>query len=314
MEGDELEFPDQPRPGAAVHRPRPGRAAARHRGQPGHHRAQRPRHRHRPDRSRLRDQAQRRPPQPLPDPGPPPAARTRHPGTRHRRRPGPPRGRRRETAADRDRPGLRPPQPGVHDAGRRAAPGSPAASSGRRPVLDPDTPASFPARAFLPDRGRPYHRRAQRRARHRIRPCAAGNSPACSASSSAGVATSAAVIMVAEFSIPATLPTADTKTPGAGLAAAVLIDATVVRGILLPAASPCRGAVLLRVRDATIARGSPKPRRTNRTTAPSRRTGRSVPSVTMQKAYPAPLIIGREDVDCAYGPASEVLAWYGRRV
>jgi acyl-CoA synthetase (AMP-forming)/AMP-acid ligase II len=26
-----LELPDQPRPGAAVHRPRPGRAAARHR-------------------------------------------------------------------------------------------------------------------------------------------------------------------------------------------------------------------------------------------------------------------------------------------
>ncbi len=47
--------------------------------------------------------------------------------------------------------GLRPPQPSVHDAGRRAAPGSPAASSDRRPVLDPDTPASFPARAFLPD-------------------------------------------------------------------------------------------------------------------------------------------------------------------
>jgi hypothetical protein len=31
----ELGFPDQPRPGAAVHRPRPGRAAARHRFQPG---------------------------------------------------------------------------------------------------------------------------------------------------------------------------------------------------------------------------------------------------------------------------------------
>src|ERR1700693_3572139 len=53
--GYELEHPDQPRPGAAVHRPRPGRAAARHRGQPGHHREQRLRHRHRPDRARLRD-------------------------------------------------------------------------------------------------------------------------------------------------------------------------------------------------------------------------------------------------------------------
>jgi putative drug exporter of the RND superfamily len=54
-------------------------------------------------------------------------------------------------------------------------------------------------------------------------------------SSSAGVVTSAAVIMVAVFSILATLPIVDTKTLGVGLAAAVLIDATVVRGILLPA-------------------------------------------------------------------------------
>src|SRR5262249_50701740 len=60
-------------------------------------------------------------------------------------------------------------------------------------------------------------------------------------SSSAGVVTSAAVIMVAVFSILATLPIVDTKTLGVGLAAAVLIDATVVRGILLPAALPLRG-------------------------------------------------------------------------
>src|SRR5260370_563439 len=113
---------------------------------------------------------------------------------------------------------------------------------------------------------------------------------------------------------PASVPSDATKAAGGVRAAAVGTEATVVRGFLLPAASPCRGAVLLRVRDATMARGSPKPRRTNRTTAPSRRTGRSVPSCTMQKAYPAPLIIGREDVDCASGPASEVLAWYGRRV
>jgi RND superfamily putative drug exporter len=52
---------------------------------------------------------------------------------------------------------------------------------------------------------------------------------------SAGVVTSAAVIMVAVFSILATLPIVDTKTLGIGLAAAVLMDATVVRGILLPA-------------------------------------------------------------------------------
>ena len=60
-------------------------------------------------------------------------------------------------------------------------------------------------------------------------------------SSSAGVVTSAAVIMVAVFSILATLPIVDTKTLGVGLAAAVLIDATVVRGVLLPAAMSLLG-------------------------------------------------------------------------
>jgi len=60
-------------------------------------------------------------------------------------------------------------------------------------------------------------------------------------SGSAGVVTSAAVIMVAVFSILATLPIVDTKTLGVGLAGAVLIDATVVRGILLPAAMSLLG-------------------------------------------------------------------------
>ncbi len=54
--------------------------------------------------------------------------------------------------------------------------------------------------------------------------------------SSAGVVTSAALIMVAVFSIFVTLPLVDLKILGVGVAAAVLIDATVVRGILLPAA------------------------------------------------------------------------------
>ena len=54
--------------------------------------------------------------------------------------------------------------------------------------------------------------------------------------SGAGVVTSAAVIMVAVFSIFATLSLIDLKIIGVGMAAAVLIDATVVRGILVPAA------------------------------------------------------------------------------
>ena len=52
---------------------------------------------------------------------------------------------------------------------------------------------------------------------------------------SAGVVTSAALIMVAVFSIFATLSMIDVKMLGVGLAAAVLIDATIVRGVVLPA-------------------------------------------------------------------------------
>ena len=59
--------------------------------------------------------------------------------------------------------------------------------------------------------------------------------------SSAGVVTSAAVIMVAVFSIFATMSTVDLKTIGVGLASAVLIDATVVRGILMPASMSLLG-------------------------------------------------------------------------
>ena len=55
-------------------------------------------------------------------------------------------------------------------------------------------------------------------------------------SNGAGVVTSAAVIMVAVFSIFASLSTIDLKMIGVGLAFAVLVDATVVRGICVPAA------------------------------------------------------------------------------
>jgi uncharacterized membrane protein YdfJ with MMPL/SSD domain len=53
--------------------------------------------------------------------------------------------------------------------------------------------------------------------------------------STAGVVTSAAAIMVAVFAVFATLSTVEFKQMGVGLAAAVLIDATVIRGVLLPA-------------------------------------------------------------------------------
>jgi uncharacterized membrane protein YdfJ with MMPL/SSD domain len=51
----------------------------------------------------------------------------------------------------------------------------------------------------------------------------------------AGTVTSAAIVMVAVFSVFATLRSLDMKQLGVGLAVAVLIDATVVRAVLLPA-------------------------------------------------------------------------------
>src|SRR6516165_8550738 len=59
--------------------------------------------------------------------------------------------------------------------------------------------------------------------------------------SSAGVVTSAAAIMVAVFSIFATLSLIEFKMFGVAMAAAVLIDATIVRGVLLPAGLALRG-------------------------------------------------------------------------
>src|SRR5438477_9516463 len=53
--------------------------------------------------------------------------------------------------------------------------------------------------------------------------------------STAGVVTSAAIVMVAVFAVFATLSLLFFKQFGVGLAAAILIDATIVRGVLLPA-------------------------------------------------------------------------------
>jgi uncharacterized membrane protein YdfJ with MMPL/SSD domain len=51
----------------------------------------------------------------------------------------------------------------------------------------------------------------------------------------AGTVSSAAIVMVGAFLIFATLPIMEMKEMGVGLATAVLIDATIVRGVLLPA-------------------------------------------------------------------------------
>jgi uncharacterized membrane protein YdfJ with MMPL/SSD domain len=53
--------------------------------------------------------------------------------------------------------------------------------------------------------------------------------------STAGVVTSAAVVMISVFAIFATLSLLIFKELGVGLAMAVLIDATIIRALLLPA-------------------------------------------------------------------------------
>ncbi len=60
-------------------------------------------------------------------------------------------------------------------------------------------------------------------------------------SSTAGTVTSAALVMVGVFAVFATLSFIDLKELGLGLAAAVLIDATLIRGVLLPASMTVLG-------------------------------------------------------------------------
>ncbi|TML01773.1 MAG: hypothetical protein E6G41_16200, partial [Actinobacteria bacterium] len=57
----------------------------------------------------------------------------------------------------------------------------------------------------------------------------------------AGTVTSAAAVMVGVFAVFVTLSFLDFKELGVGLAVAVLIDATIIRGILLPASMKLLG-------------------------------------------------------------------------
>jgi RND superfamily putative drug exporter len=59
--------------------------------------------------------------------------------------------------------------------------------------------------------------------------------------STASTVTSAALVMVAVFAIFATLSTLDIKQMGVGLAVAVALDATLIRGVLLPSAMKLLG-------------------------------------------------------------------------
>ena len=81
-----------------------------------------------------------------------------------------------------------------------------------------------------------------------------GRSPRVAAaegvSATAGAVTSAAVVMVAIFAIFPTLPLIEMKMMGVGLAIGVLVDATLVRGIALPAAVALLGERGIRGRGA----------------------------------------------------------------
>jgi uncharacterized membrane protein YdfJ with MMPL/SSD domain len=74
----------------------------------------------------------------------------------------------------------------------------------------------------------------------------------------AGTVTSAAVVMVGVFAVFGSLGVIDFKQLGVGLAVAVLLDATIVRGVALPAVVALlgeRGWPVRRPRRAAVARG-----------------------------------------------------------
>jgi RND superfamily putative drug exporter len=77
-------------------------------------------------------------------------------------------------------------------------------------------------------------------------------------SGSAGVVTSAAVIMVAVFSIFATLSIFEFKVFGVVMSAAILIDATLVRGVLLPAGLSLLGDRVWRTKQRPVPDRAPE--------------------------------------------------------
>lgn len=112
----------------------------------------------------------------------------------------------------------------------------------------------------------------------------------------AGVVTSAAVIMVAVFAIFGTLSMQSMKQMGVGLAAAVLIDATIIRGVLLPHGDgAARRAQLVPAEVAAPAAG-PHPRRVAaggcRGIGGTGRRGRARQGLIPAVARRAPLVSG----------------------
>jgi putative drug exporter of the RND superfamily len=67
------------------------------------------------------------------------------------------------------------------------------------------------------------------------------NAVAAGIKSTAGTITAAAIIMVAVFAEFASSSSLDTKQMGVGLAFAIFVDATIIRGVLLPASMKLLG-------------------------------------------------------------------------
>jgi putative drug exporter of the RND superfamily len=88
--------------------------------------------------------------------------------------------------------------------------------------------------------------------------------------SSAGVVTSAAVIMTAVFAVFVTLSAIEYKMLGVGMAVAIMIDATIVRGVLLPAAMALLGERAW-VLPGGLGRFSHVPRLSDQAAAPGQR-------------------------------------------
>ena len=113
----------------------------------------------------------------------------------------------------------------------------------------------------------------------------------------AGVVTSAAVVMVAVFAIFATLSSLEFKQMGVGLAAAVLIDATIVRAVLLPATMKLLGdwnwylPRKLRLAPAARARAARRSRPRRRDARYSRRM-RAHAAVAVLLSCPSPRAAG----------------------
>ena len=119
--------------------------------------------------------------------------------------------------------------------------------------------------------------------------------------STAGTVTSAALVMVAVFAIFATLGQTEMKQMGVGLAAAILIDATLVRAVLLPATMQLLGErnwYLPRWLDRRLPRVSwggeapaearPATPRPSAAPVPAAKPGSQRPALRVSRSEPAP--------------------------